>query len=73
MKSETVSRPVVTKPSFLRTIRAVAWSFVGIRKSSGLQEDMVQIKPFHVIAVGLIGVLLLVASLIVLVNWVVAK
>jgi hypothetical protein len=73
MKNMTEDRPLAHKPSFLRTIRAVAWSFVGIRKSSGLQEDMAQIKPFHVIAVGFVGVLLLVASLIVLVNWVVAK
>jgi hypothetical protein len=61
------------KPSFWRTVRAVAWSFLGVRKNSGFQEDLARVKPFHVIAVGLVGALIFVASLIALVNWVVAK
>lgn len=73
MKSEPVSETVESKPTFWRTVRAVAWSFVGVRKNSGFQEDLSLIKPFHVIAVGLIAALLFVASLIALVNWVVAK
>jgi hypothetical protein len=61
------------KPSFWRTVRTVAWSFLGVRKNSGFQEDLARVKPFHVIAVGLVGALIFVASLIALVNWVVAK
>ena len=57
--------------SMLRTFRAVAWSFVGIRKGSGLQEDMGKLNPLHVIAVAICGAGLFVAGLIVLVNWVV--
>jgi hypothetical protein len=68
-----MSSEAANKTTFWRTIRAVAWSFLGVRKNSGFQEDLAQIKPIHVIAVGLIGALLLVVSLIVLVNWVVAK
>ena len=55
----------------LRTVRAVAWSFFGIRKNSEYQEDLGKLNPFHIIAVALVGVALLVAGLIALVNWVV--
>ena len=55
----------------LRTIKAVAWSFVGIRKNSDYQEDLGKLNPFHIIAVALVGVALFVGGLIALVNWVV--
>ena len=61
------------KSSFLRTVKAVSWSFVGIRKRSGYEEDLAKISPLHVIAVGLVAVLLIVLGLVVFVNWVVAK
>ena len=56
--------------SVLRTARAVAWSFLGIRKGAGLQDDMRRLNPLHVIAVALVGVALLVAALIALVHWI---
>ncbi len=61
------------KGSLLRTVKAVAWSFVGIRRNSALQEDQGRLNPFHVIAVALVGVALFVGALVLLVNWVVAK
>lgn len=60
-------------PSFWRNLKTVAWSFLGIRKRSQLQEDLAHVNPFHLIAAGIVGVLIFVAGLIVLVNWVVAK
>lgn len=57
----------------LHTIKAVAWSFVGIRKNSEYQEDLRKLNPFHIIAVALVGVALFVGGLVLLVNWVVAK
>jgi hypothetical protein len=59
--------------SFWRTVKAVAWSFVGIRKNSEYKEDLARINPFHVILVGLAGAAVFVGGLILLVNWVVAK
>ncbi|MBA3773715.1 MAG: DUF2970 domain-containing protein [Ramlibacter sp.] len=56
----------------MRTIRAVAWSFIGIRKNSDYKEDLGKLNPFHVIAVALAGVALFVGGLVLLVNWVVA-
>ena len=62
-----------TKISLMRSVKAVAWSFLGIRKSSEFQEDIDKITPLHVLGVGLIAGLLFVVGLIVLVNLVVAK
>ncbi|MBI2751551.1 MAG: DUF2970 domain-containing protein [Burkholderiales bacterium] len=59
--------------SALRSIKLVAWSFLGIRGKAAYQEDLAKVNPMHVVVVGLVGVLLLVVGLISLVNWVVAK
>lgn len=67
------SRTPATSASYLRTIKMVAWSLLGIRKSSELQKDAAQVNPFHIIVVGIVTVLILVIGLIVLVNLVVAK
>jgi amino acid transporter len=75
--SSAVAKPDVSptppKASFLRTIKAVAWSFIGIRKNSEYREDLSRLNPLHVIVIGIAGVLLFVLLLVVLVNWVVAK
>lgn len=60
------------KGSIWHTVKAVAWSFLGVRKNSEFQADIGRLNPFHIIAVGLVGALLFVASLIALVNWIVA-
>ena len=54
-------------------IFAVMWSFVGIRKSSGFQEDIANIKPLQLLGVGVVMALLFVIGLIVVVNLVVAS
>jgi len=65
--------PTVAAPSFWRSIKTVAWSFLGIRKNSEFKEDLAHVNPLHIIAVAIAGVLMFVVSLVVLVNWVVAK
>jgi len=62
-----------SSPSVWRSIRAVAWSFLGIRKNSEFKEDLAKVSPFHVIGVGIAGVFVLVLGLVALVNWVVAR
>jgi hypothetical protein len=52
------------------TIKAVAWSFIGIRKNSEYQSDLGKLNPLHIIAVALVGVVLFVGGLALLVNWV---
>ena len=61
------------KPSFLRSISAVAWSFLGVRSKKGYQDDLAKVNPLHVMLIGFIGIFVLVLGLIALVNWVVGK
>ncbi len=55
------------------TIRAVFWGFLGIRSSKGYDEDREKLKVQHVIAVGVVGALIFVVTLIVLVKIITAK
>ena len=59
--------------SLLRTVKAVAWSFIGIRKNSAYQDDLRHLNPLHIVVAALAGVAVLVGGLVLLVNWVVAK
>ena len=58
------------KGSLLRTVQAVAWSFLGLRRGKDFQEDVAKLSPIHIIVVGLIGAALFVGGLILLVHWV---
>ncbi|MCZ8236541.1 MAG: DUF2970 domain-containing protein [Inhella sp.] len=59
--------------SFGQTVRAVAWSFFGVRKGAEHERDMARLNPLHVILAGIIGAVLFVLALVVLVNWVIAS
>ena len=61
------------KGSFLQTMRAVAWSFFGVRKSSDYERDVSQLNPVHVVIAGVIAAVLFIVALIVIVNWVLAS
>ncbi len=52
-------------------VKTVAWAFFGVRKRHD-HERATRVNPLYVVAAGFIGVFLLVAGLIVLVNWVAA-
>ena len=62
-----------SETSIFRTVQAVLWSFIGIRKNSESQEDMAKLNPFHVVLVGICLAMIFVLGLIALVNWVVAQ
>ena len=61
------------KASFGATMKAILWSFLGIRKKSDYEKDAAQLNPVHVIIAGLIGALIFIATLIIIVKIVVAK
>ena len=61
------------KGSFLRTAKAVLWSFVGLRARGDYEKDVEQLNPVHIVVAGLIGVVVFVGSLILLATWVVGK
>lgn len=57
---------------FLQTIRAVLWSFFGVRKRSGYEQDASQLNPVAVIIAGVIGAAIFVVTLLVIVRIVVS-
>ena len=61
------------KGSIWRTIKAVSWSFVGLRSRGDYEQDIAQLNPLHIVIVALVGVLVFVGSLILLATWVVGK
>lgn len=58
------------KGSFVGTVKAVLWGFLGVRRNADYQDDIAKLKPLHLIAVGLGMAFLFVLALILLVNWV---
>ena len=64
---------VARKGSFLQTMKAVAWSFFGVRKSADYERDVNQLNPVHVVIAAVIGVVLFIVALLILVNWVLAS
>ncbi len=61
---------VQRKGSFCQTLKAVAWSFFGVRKSADFEKDSAQLNPIHVIIAGLLAALVFVVSLVMLVSWI---
>lgn len=61
------------KGSFLQTVRAVAWSFFGVRKGADLERDVERLNPVHLVIAGVLGAVLLVLLLLGIVNWVLAS
>jgi hypothetical protein len=61
------------KASFATTMKAVFWSFFGIRKKSDYEKDAQQLNPVHVIIAGLIGALIFIATLLLVVKTVVGN
>jgi len=61
------------KGSFVQTMKAVAWSFFGVRKSSEYAKDVSQLNPVHVVIAGVLAALLFILGLLALVNWVLAS
>ena len=57
--------------SFLRSIKTVAWSFLGIRKNSEFKADLQKVNPLHIMAIGIGAVFLFVIGLMFFVQWVV--
>lgn len=67
-------RQMTARPaSFAQTLRAVAWSFFGVRKGAEHERDMAQLNPVHVIIAGVAGAALFVLALVLLVRWVISS
>jgi hypothetical protein len=59
------------KNSFVKTMKAVMWAFLGVRKRRDLEADATQLNPVHVIIAALIGAAIFIGVLILVVRAVV--
>jgi len=57
------------KANFGQTLRAVAWSFLGIRRSADHAEDVKKLNPIHVVIAAVVGAAIFVVFLVVLVRF----
>jgi hypothetical protein len=65
--------PLQRSGSFWQTVRAVGWSFFGVRRSADYEQDVQRLNPVHVIIAGVLGAALFVAALVMLVKWVLSS
>ncbi len=61
------------KASFGATMKAVFWSFFGVRKGRDYARDAASLNPVHVIIAALIGVAIFIGVLVMLVQFAVAQ
>ena len=60
------------KGSWLGTVKAVLWAFLGVRRHADYEADVKNLNPLHIAAVGIAATFVFVVGLMLLVEWVVA-
>lgn len=73
MQMDDLKKATQRKASFGATVKAVFWSFFGVRKKSDYEQDAAQLNPVHIVIAGVIGALIFIAILVTIVKVVVAK
>ncbi len=71
MSPDSMSEALTKRAGLAATMRAVLWSFFGVRRRSDYEKDAVALNPLHVIITGIVAAALLVVILLVIVNLVV--
>jgi hypothetical protein len=56
------------KGGVLQLFKAVAWSFLGVRKRADLESDAAHLHPVALIAAGLLGAALFIGVLLLIVH-----
>jgi hypothetical protein len=62
------NEPTRRDAGFLDTMRAVLWSFFGVRRKSDYERDAARLNPVHVIIAGVVAAALFVFTLIMVVR-----
>jgi hypothetical protein len=65
------TRDTTRTAGFFDTVRAVLWSFFGVRRKSDYEKDAARLNPVHVIIAGVVAAALFVFTLIMIVRAVV--
>ena len=69
--SDTLGTP--KRAGFLSTVRAVLWSFAGVRKRKDYQQDATSLSPLHVIIAGILAAVVFVLTIVLVVRFVVSQ
>ncbi len=69
--TEPPTQPRPPRASFAQTVKAVAWSFFGVRRGRDHDADMSRLNPIVVIATGIVAAIVFVLTLLTIVRWVV--
>ena len=59
--------------SFMYSMKAVIWSFFGLRRKSDFDTDEARLNPVHIVIAALLGVAMFIGLLISIVKFVVLK
>jgi hypothetical protein len=70
---DDLRQAVQRKGSFGATLKAVVWSFLGIRRGADYEKDLGQLNPVHLIIAGLLAAAIFIGSLVLLVKWVIGS
>jgi len=69
-----VTTPVERRPvKVLDTVKAVLWSFIGLRRRADFERDVQQLNPIAVLATGVVMAFVFIIVLMLIVRWVVAS
>ncbi|MEY4058848.1 MAG: hypothetical protein RL551_87 [Pseudomonadota bacterium] len=60
------------KSTFMQSMVAVFWAFLGVRKKSGLQEDVASLSFVHIVIAGVLGAIIFMGILLLIVKAVVS-
>ncbi|MGX4642866.1 DUF2970 domain-containing protein [Massilia sp. SYSU DXS3249] len=69
----TNEQPGPRKSSFGKSMKAVFWSFFGVRKRRDYEDDAANLSPFHVIIAALLGLAIFIGALVLLVRLAVSQ
>jgi hypothetical protein len=61
------------KAGVMETLRAVAWSFFGVRRRADYERDVQRLNPVHIIIAGIVSVAIFVGLLVALIRWVISS
>lgn len=73
MEDKPRELPHRRKASFLATMKAVFWSFFGVRKRRDYEHDAASLNPVHVIIAGLIGAAMFIGLIVLAVRFAVSQ
>ena len=73
MEDQPQDSPHRRKGSLLASMKAVFWSFFGVRKRSDYEEDAANLNPVHVIIAGLVGAAIFIGLIMLAVRFAVSQ